>query len=325
MKPIHNLTPSQAAARLGVSAKALRLYERHGLIQPGRTAAGWRVYGHHDLERATNVASLRGIGLSLSQIDDVLHGDSTELERALNRQQARLGEEAQRIAARLDRIRSLRRAARRARASDAVPIGFDLPWPWGGEWFELGEPGALNFITGPLGSGKTRFARRLAEEMPDAAFVGLERETDLPAGPGNGAAVERRLRHLIDAGARDSDSLRTLLTILESRHHQTLVVDMVEQGLDECTQRVLIGHLRQTARLDRPLFLMTRSSSILELEAVGPDELVILCPANHAPPFRVAPVPGGRGHDALLSCLATPEVRARTAGVVAVRQAATGA
>ena len=32
-----NLTASQAAARLGVSIKALRLYEGHGLIAPGRT------------------------------------------------------------------------------------------------------------------------------------------------------------------------------------------------------------------------------------------------------------------------------------------------
>ena len=69
-----------------------------------------------------------------------------------------------------------------------------------------------------------------------------------------------------------------------------------------------------------PLFVMTRSSSILDLDALGPDEMVLFCPANHAPPFRVAPYPGTPGHEALASCLATPEVRARSEGVIAVRR-----
>ena len=34
------LNPSQAAKRLGISAKALRLYEQRGLIAPIRSAAG---------------------------------------------------------------------------------------------------------------------------------------------------------------------------------------------------------------------------------------------------------------------------------------------
>src|SRR5688572_6855101 len=40
-----SLNPSEAAKRLGVSTKALRLYERHGLLKPIRTAAGWRDRG----------------------------------------------------------------------------------------------------------------------------------------------------------------------------------------------------------------------------------------------------------------------------------------
>jgi DNA-binding transcriptional MerR regulator len=37
------LSPSEAAKRLGVSVKALRLYEQRGLIAPRRSAAGCRV------------------------------------------------------------------------------------------------------------------------------------------------------------------------------------------------------------------------------------------------------------------------------------------
>jgi len=36
------INPSEAVRRLGVSAKALRLYEQRGLVEPVRTAAGRR-------------------------------------------------------------------------------------------------------------------------------------------------------------------------------------------------------------------------------------------------------------------------------------------
>ena len=62
------LNPSDAAKRLGVSAKALRIYEQRGLIAPTRTAAGWRAYGPDDLRRATKIAALRSLGFSLAQI-----------------------------------------------------------------------------------------------------------------------------------------------------------------------------------------------------------------------------------------------------------------
>jgi len=89
---------------------------------------------------------------------------------------------------------------------------------------------------------------------------------------------------------------------------------MVEQGLDHATQQALISYLRRRARRGaRPLFLMTRSSAILDLAATGPDEAIILCPANHSPPTRVAPYPGAPGYEAVATCLASPEVRARTA------------
>ena len=54
-------------------------------------------------------------------------------------------------------------------------VAFELPWPWGGERFELCDIRPINYIVGPLGSGKTRLAQRLAEALPDAAFLGWER------------------------------------------------------------------------------------------------------------------------------------------------------
>jgi hypothetical protein len=67
---------------------------------------------------------------------------------------------------------------------------------------------------------------------------------------------------------------------------------------------------------------MTRSSAMLDLAAVGADEAIILCPANHSPPSFVAPYPGSPGYEAVATCLATPDVRARTQGVIAWRSPA---
>ena len=116
-----------------------------------------------------------------------------------------------------------------------------------------------------------------------------------------------------------TDPLIALVIGLESEGPAFLIVDLVGQGLDQATQEALIAHLRQRKPPARPLFLVTRSSAILDLAAVGPDEAIIFCPANHSPPTFVAPSPGAPGYEAVATCLASPEVRARTEGIIAWR------
>jgi len=94
---------------------------------------------------------------------------------------------------------------------------------------------------------------------------------------------------------------------------------MVEQGLDQVTQEALGTYLRQRGRQGGPIFLMTRSSTILDLAALGADEAILYCPANHSPPIRVAPYPGSVGYESVATCLAPPDVRARTEGVIVWR------
>ena len=79
---------------------------------------------------------------------------------------------------------------------------------------------------------------------------------------------------------------------IETEGPEVVIVDMIEQDLEQSTQETLITHLRRRVKnRGSRLFLLTRSSAILDLSAVGPGEAIILCPANHSPPTRVAPYP----------------------------------
>lgn len=314
------LSASGAAERLGVTTKALRLYERHGLVTPGRTAAGYRVYGSDEMRRASEVATLRALGLSLAQVARVLkEGDAQSLDSALGAHAANLERKIHQLVDSIDTIREIRTGLARGQlpakrdlaglpnTPSEFTTAFDLPWPWGGERFELREVRPLNYIIGPLESGKTRLAVRLSEELPNAVFLGLDRLEDGPAITVRLVAdanlktrIDQALMWINDEGGTESKALTALLVGLETDGSAAVVVDMVEQGLDQATQKALIRHLRRRAQASaRPLFLMTRSSAILDLSVVGPDETIILCPANHSPPTRVAPsgnsgIRGGR-------------------------------
>ncbi|KJC45091.1 MerR family transcriptional regulator [Bradyrhizobium sp. LTSP885] len=333
------LSPSEAARQLGISAKALRLYEERGLIAPVRTPAGWRAYGSAEMARGAEIVELRALGLSLGEVARILRGDADILARVLAAHESALEERIRQSGDSIAKIRRLRADLGRGklpatrdiigavRTRPAVSVAFDLPWPWGGERFELRDIRLLTYIVGPLGSGKTRLAQRLAATLPDAAFVGLERAANggaaararLDAEPALKARVDESLAALMADGAAESPALIALLAALEADGPAILVVDMLEQELDTATQEALIASLRRRGPRARPLFFLTRSSAILDLDAVGDDEAVILCPANHSPPISVTPVPGAPGYEAVATCLASPEVRARTEGVIAWR------
>lgn len=336
------LSPSEAAKKLGVSTKALRLYEQRGLIAPIRTEVGWRAYGPKEMDRAAEIVGLRSIGFSLAQIDRVLNADAEGLEEALAAHQATLETRLQDVSDTVGRVRGLRddlaagrtpTAGELTRMLAAAPdpvLTIDLPWPWGGEQFELQDIRPLNYIIGPLFSGKTKLAQRLAEMLPGAAFLGLDRLADdgtaaqarLVADPDLKSRVDQVLDWLVEDGASPSDALIALLAALEAEGPDIWVIDMVEQDLDEESQRALIAYLRRRGADATPLFLITRSCEILDLASVGAHEAIILCPANHSVPTYVAPHAGANGYDAVATCLAPPEVRARTEGVIAWRPTA---
>jgi DNA-binding transcriptional MerR regulator len=83
------LGAAECARRTGLTTKALRVYERHGLILPKRSAQGWRLYGPKELIRLNTIVALKGLGLTLSQIREALGGGTApSLTRVLRMQLA---------------------------------------------------------------------------------------------------------------------------------------------------------------------------------------------------------------------------------------------
>lgn len=80
------LTAAECARRIGLSVRALRVYEERGLITPRRTGKSWRLYGPDQIARLNEVLALKSLGLSLSRIAVLLEGRPTELERVLDMQ-----------------------------------------------------------------------------------------------------------------------------------------------------------------------------------------------------------------------------------------------
>lgn len=83
--PAAELTIAQAAEVTGVSAHTLRYYERIGLVEVARDAAGHRVYDRAALGRVVFVTRLRLSDMPIQRIsryiDLVKRGDGTAPER----------------------------------------------------------------------------------------------------------------------------------------------------------------------------------------------------------------------------------------------------
>ena len=121
----HTVTIGEAAARTGLTAKAIRLYERRGLLgAPERDQAGYRTYGANHLAVLSFIRQAKRLGLRLDEIGRVL-----ELQRSDEQPCSTVLELLNDRIADIDRtiadLRALRTAMTTARAgtSDAARSG----------------------------------------------------------------------------------------------------------------------------------------------------------------------------------------------------------
>ncbi len=81
--------PGETARRLGVTTKALRVYEREGLVVPRRAESGWRLYGPSQIARLHQIIVLRDLGLALKAIKTLV-GSHSRLRDVLRLQRESL-------------------------------------------------------------------------------------------------------------------------------------------------------------------------------------------------------------------------------------------
>ena len=80
---------SVAADMVSMAIQNLRVYERHGLVRPARTAGGTRLYSNVDIARLHRIRELLAEGLNLAGIAHVVRLEDEV--RALRQQRVRRG------------------------------------------------------------------------------------------------------------------------------------------------------------------------------------------------------------------------------------------
>ncbi len=108
MNPGRYLSPAEAAKLLGVSVKALRVYERHGLVAPLRSAADWRAYGPDEIARLHQVLALKNLGFGLGRIAEILKGPGADLAGVLALQELQLSRAREQVSGALALIKAAR-------------------------------------------------------------------------------------------------------------------------------------------------------------------------------------------------------------------------
>lgn len=81
---------SEVQSKTGLTRKAIEYYEEKGIIKPQKLDNGYKDYSENDCELLAHVSTLRKIGMSVSEIKEVLHCGSAALVSMLRKKQYQL-------------------------------------------------------------------------------------------------------------------------------------------------------------------------------------------------------------------------------------------
>ena len=93
-------TISVAAEIIGMHPQTLRIYEAKGLVRPGRTPGGTRLYSERDLERLRVIQRLTTeLGLNLAGVQRVLalEDEAQKLRSRVERLERQMRDEVERV------------------------------------------------------------------------------------------------------------------------------------------------------------------------------------------------------------------------------------
>jgi DNA-binding transcriptional MerR regulator len=102
------LGPGALARQAGTSIKALRIYEKVGLLTPDRREGGWRLYGPAHIARLHQILALKALGLSLKQIGEALDRDGFAIGQIMDLQARHLASIIRVTRDRLQRVQQAR-------------------------------------------------------------------------------------------------------------------------------------------------------------------------------------------------------------------------
>lgn len=115
----------EVARRSGVSARMLRHYESLGLVVPSnRTPSGYREYSDADIGRIFHIEGLRKLGMSLTEVGDVLDDPDFDPQRLLTDLIARTRERIESEQRLLDHLEGVARLGQPG--SDSLLLTIDL-------------------------------------------------------------------------------------------------------------------------------------------------------------------------------------------------------
>jgi len=97
----------ELARATGLTTRALHHYDDIGLLVPGRTEGGHRVYSAADVERLYRVLALRGVGLTLDEIGAVLDDADVSLIDTMRRHVAAVERDIEQRRRLLHRLRGM--------------------------------------------------------------------------------------------------------------------------------------------------------------------------------------------------------------------------
>lgn len=163
----------------GVTVKTLRHYDRHALLTPRRTDAGYRTYTDCDLERLEQVIALKFLGLPLKQIKILLEGTNLTLTEALRAQRDALEEKQRTLERALQAIRAAEESLRPGETPDPTVLKTII------EVTHMQQ--GIEQMKRYYSEKGWEQRRRYYEEGPSPAWIALYREANkmLEADPGS--------------------------------------------------------------------------------------------------------------------------------------------